>query len=58
MNKEDILKLIRSLSNSQGFYSKLYNFLSEDSEESRSFLTELENQNFKDCVDLILYLES
>lgn len=57
MNKEEILKLVRTLASSQGFYTRLYQFLSEGSEESEEFLEHLENKNFKDQVDLILYFE-
>ena len=57
MTKEEIIKSIRGLASSQGFYTRLYRFLSEDSEDSNEFLNTLEKQNFKDVVDLILYLE-
>ena len=55
MTKQEILELIRTLASSQGFYTRLYRFLSEESEESEDFLTMLEGKNFKDAVDLILY---
>lgn len=56
MNKQEILEAIKNLSSGQGFYERLYEKLSDDSIES--LLEELENQNFKDTIDLILYLES
>lgn len=58
MNREEILSAIRILAMSQGCYGRLYNVLSNGSEESEDYLLELENQNFKDIVDLILYIES
>lgn len=58
MKKDEILKLVRSLASSQGFYTRLYQFLSDDSEDSNNFMNHLESQNFKDPVDLILYLEN
>lgn len=54
MNKKEILETIKSLANSQGFYTRLYQFLKEESGE---YLDMLEKQNFKDPIDLILYLE-
>lgn len=58
MNKQEILNSIKSLASSQGFYGRLYEQLTDESEDSERFLSELEAQNFKDSVDLILYLES
>lgn len=58
MNREEIIKSIRSLASSQGFYSHLYRVISDDSEDSEELLNELESQKFKDVVDLILYLEN
>lgn len=57
MNKKEILEMIKSLASSQGFYTRLYQYLSEGSEESEEYLDMLEEKNFKDPVDLILYLE-
>lgn len=57
MNKQEILSSIKSLASSQGFYGRLYEQLTDESEDSERFLSELEAQNFKDSVDLIMYLE-
>lgn len=57
MNKKEILEMVKSLASSQGFYTRLYQYLSEGSEESEEYLDMLEEKNFKDSVDLILYLE-
>lgn len=58
MKKGEILAIFKSLSRSQGFYSRIYNSLMELSEEERNKrLQPLEDKNFKDTIDLILYLE-
>lgn len=57
MNKEEIFETIKSLASSQGFYTRLYQYLSDESSESEDVLNMLEEKNFKDAVDLILYLE-
>lgn len=54
MNKEEILNYIKTLSKSQGFYYGLY----ENLKYNKELLEHLEKQNFKDIVDLILFLES
>ena len=58
MTKAEILKIIKNLSSNQGFYTGLYRFLSEESEESKDYLNMLEKKNFKDPIDLISYFES
>lgn len=57
MTKQEILNLVCSLAKSQGFYTRLYQFLTEGGEEAEEFLDILEKKNFKDGVDLILYFE-
>ena len=57
MNRQEILNTIKSLSSSQGFYGRLYMQLSDDSEEVNEYLDYLESQNFKDPIDLIMFLE-
>lgn len=58
MKRNAILSLFRSLSCSQGFYGGLLSAIEEDEEWGNDFLDELEKKNFKDEVDLILYIES
>lgn len=58
MKKEDILKAIRSLAASRGFYSRLLMVLTSDEPDAVAYLQYLEEQNFKDTVDLIMFLES
>ena len=57
MTKNEILNVLRVLSNSQGFYGRMYRILSDNSEDSNNFLEKLENENFRDAVDLLTYLE-
>ena len=62
MNREQIMETIRQLAHSQGSYSRFYRDLCEmrDNEPERfnEAMTMLEEKNFKDAVDLIMYLES
>lgn len=58
MNKEQILNAIRSLAASQGFYGRLYDTLTDGSEQSDEFLATMEEQNFNDVVDMVMWLES
>lgn len=58
MTKQEILNSIKSLASSQGFYSRLYEKLSDNSKESSKVLDKLESLNLKDSVDLVMYLES
>lgn len=62
MNREQIMEAIRQLAHSQGSYSRFYRDLCEmrDNEPERfdKAMTMLEEKNFKDTVDLVMYLES
>lgn len=53
MNKEEILKTVKSLAQSQGSYGRLLQQL----ESNEKALEYLEQQNFKDEIDLILFIE-
>lgn len=57
MKKEEILNNIRKLASSQGFYSRLFALLNSDEPDAIAYLEYLEEQNFKDTVDLIMFLE-
>ena len=57
MTTKEILETVKYLAKSQGFYTRLYEFLNEGSEDSINYLNILANKNFKDPVDLILYFE-
>ena len=58
MNREQILDTFRSLAQSQGSYGRLLDYIysMEESERDR-YLSHLEQQKFREPVDLILYLE-
>lgn len=62
MNRVQIMEVILNLSHSQGLYSRiarhLINLRDNDPEAYDDAMRNLEAQNFKDSVDLILYLES
>ena len=62
MNREQIMEAIRQLAHSQGSYARFYAELCEMQEnrpnDFDSAMTMLEEKNFTDTVDLILYLES
>lgn len=51
MTKDEILQVFRSLAKSQGFYGRLLRDITEEG------LQYLEDQNFKDVLDLILFIE-
>lgn len=59
MKREEIMETIKSLASSQGLYGRLYRDLMElDEGEYDEVMTELESQNFKDGVDLVMFIES
>ena len=57
-----VIDVIRNLSHSQGFYSRLYTDILEmqrhDKEAFERFKTVMEAQEFKDDVDVVLYFET
>ena len=59
MKREEIMETIKSLAGSQGFYGRLYGDLMElDEDEYDEVMTKLESQNFKDGVDLVMFIEN
>lgn len=62
MNREQIMEAIKQLAHSQGSYGRFYRDLCEMREEDPDrfdkAMTMLEEKNFKDAVDLVMYLES
>lgn len=62
MKINEILSAIRSLAQSQGFYSRLYSDLlsvkQSAPDEWADIVTVLENRHFKDTVDMVLFFES
>ncbi|MBP5780258.1 MAG: hypothetical protein J6X34_03365 [Clostridia bacterium] len=58
-NQRLFAETINTLRNSQGFYSRLYQTVNQLSEEGYRDLTALlDQQNFKDSVDVVLWLEA
>lgn len=53
MSKEEIMATVKELAQSQGFYCRLYETLRANPEA----LDFLAKQNFKDSVDMIMFLE-
>lgn len=51
MKRDKILETFKSLAKSQGFYGRLLDNITEEE------LDYLEEQKFKDAVDLILFIE-
>lgn len=61
MRIAEILDVIKQLAMSQGFYGRLYRSIEElaenDPDTYDEFVAELENQNFKDSLDVVFYFE-
>ena len=57
MNTEQIWKALNDLAQSQGSYGRLVERI-EESGHKDEILQDLENMNFADVVDLVLYIES
>ena len=57
MDREKILDAVLMLARSQGFYGRLYEFLTSGTDEAENMLQEMEAQNFKDTLDMVLWLE-
>lgn len=61
MTGEEVIDVIRMLSQSQGFYGRLLQNIEQlkqyDPDQYEEYLSELESMNFKDSVDVVLYFE-
>ena len=61
MKIDEIMKCLEALAQSQGFYSRYCQWLRQIREDFperwEDLVKELESQNFKDAVDLVIYLE-
>ena len=58
MNREEMRQVFEDLAMSQGLYGRLLRDIDEMDEEDREKVwSDLESQNFKDAVDLIMYIE-
>lgn len=62
MNREQIMDAIRQLAESQGYYGRFLQHLQtmqeEEPERFDYTMGVLEEQNFKDTLDLVLFLET
>ena len=59
MKKNEIMKTFKSLAQSQGLYGRIVDELESMSESNKNmYLEGLEKQNFKDAVDLVMFMES
>ena len=62
MTINDILKSIKELAQSQGFYGRLYERLCEirdnDTEAWEDVVYKLEAQHFNDSLDMVLFFEA
>lgn len=54
MTKKEIMEAIKSLAKSQGFYGILYEFFKENPEALENFA----KQNFKNSIDMVMFLEA
>jgi hypothetical protein len=57
MSRYQIKSTLESLATSQGFYGRLLNNI-ESSPYSEEIWTQLENANFQDDIDIILFFET
>ena len=56
MKAKDVINVIEELSYSQGFYSRLLrNIKNLNAEDFREFCRVMEEQNFQDNLDVILF---
>ena len=56
MTKTEIMEAIKSLAESQGLYGRLYEFITENG-DGGALLDYLAMQNFKDTVDMVMFIE-
>lgn len=56
LTAQDILTTIKELSQSQGFYQRLLKVL-ETSDDKKAILAKWAENNFKDRIDFILWIE-
>lgn len=61
MKREEILRLFKSLSKSNGYYERLLADLNDlrinDEDSYESIMSDLENQNFQTPLDVVLFIE-
>jgi len=58
MTAKDVINVIEELSYSQGFYGRLLRDIkSLNAEDFREFCRVMEEQNFRDSLDVVLFFE-
>ena len=61
-NVIQVIEVIQQLAHSQGFYQRMYERImylqAREPESFETFKKEVEAQNFKDPVDVVMYFES
>lgn len=57
MKKQQILEAIKMLAKSQGMWGRLYTDLMNREDGYDTVLQYLEDQNFTDVVDLVMFIE-
>jgi hypothetical protein len=58
MNEIEIEQTLKTLARCQGGYGRLLENINKNPRRKQRFLKELAKLNFKDAVDLVLYLEA
>ena len=59
MKRDEIEQLFISLAKSQGLYGRILNVINNemDADDLETFWQNLESQNFKDSIDVIMFIE-
>lgn len=57
MSKESILNSIGAMARTQGFYKRLYAELTNGTAEAEEKMMEMENQNFRNVIDMVMWCE-
>lgn len=58
MKAKDIIEVIKDLSQSQGFYGRILRDIKGlNAEDFREFCRVMEEQNFKDTLDVVMFFE-
>ena len=58
MNAVQVIEVIKDLAKSQGFYDRLLREIKGfNAIQMREFIKVVEEQNFKDAVDVVMYFE-
>lgn len=59
MSAKDVIEVIRELSYSQGFYGRLLRDIkSLNADDFREFCRVMEQQNFTDSLDVVMFFEA